>query len=137
MNIDALLLDPPLSNGTNNGLQCLTNDPNPDTIDPASLLELTAGTGPARITAASGPQNGNLVTTSRSVATFPIIENLSAAPLHVVGFLQVFVDPVTPAIPTSTTVRILNVIGCGNNPGAPPPVLGGGYSPIPVRLIHQ
>jgi hypothetical protein len=137
VNIDALLLDPPLSNGTNNGLQCLTNDPNPDTIDPASLLELTAGTGPARITAASGPQNGNLVTTSRSVATFPIIENLSAAPLHVVGFLQVFVDPVTPAIPTSTTVRILNVIGCGNNPGAGPPVLGGGYSPIPVRLIHQ
>jgi Putative Flp pilus-assembly TadE/G-like len=136
VNVDALLIDPPLSNGTNNGLQCLTNDPAADTIDPASLLELTAGSGPARITAASGPQNGNLVTTTRSIATFPIIENFSAAPLRVVGYLQVFVDPVTPAIPASTTVRILNVIGCGNSPGAGPPVLGGGYSSIPVRLIH-
>lgn len=136
VNIDALLIDPLLSNGTNNGLQCLSNNPTEDTIDPTSLPELTAGTGPARITARSGPQNGNLVTTSRSIATFPIIENLGAAPLHVVGFLQVFVDPVTPAIPTSTTARILNVIGCGNAPGPAPPVLGGGYSPIPVRLIH-
>jgi hypothetical protein len=137
VNIDALLIDPPLSNGTNNGLQCLTNRPAEDTIDPASLLELTAGTGPARITAGSGPQSGNLVTTSRSVATVPIVENLSAATMHVVGFLQVFVDPVTPAIPTNTPAHILNVIGCGNNPGAGPPVSGGGYSPIPVRLIHQ
>lgn len=136
VNVDALLVDPALSTGTNNGLQCLTNDPNPDTIDPASLLELTAGTGPARITAASGPQNGNLVTTSRSIATFPIVENFSAATLHVVGFLQVFVDPVTVNPTTSTPVHILNVIGCGNSPGAGPAVLGGGYSPIPVRLIH-
>ena len=137
VNIDALLIDPPLSNGTNNGLQCLSNNPAEDTINPASLLALTAGTGPARITAGSGPQMGNLVTTSRSIATFPIIENLSAAPLHVVGFVQVFVDPVTPAVPTSTPAHILNIIGCGNSPGAGPPVLGGGYSPIPVRLIHQ
>jgi hypothetical protein len=137
VNIDALLIDPPLSNGTNAGLQCLSNNPAEDTVDPASLLELTAGTGPARITAGSGPQLGNLVTTSRSIATFPIIENLSATPLHVVGFLQVFVDPVTPSVPTSTPAHILNVVGCGNSPGAGPPVLGGGYSPIPVRLIHQ
>ena len=137
VNIDALLIDPLLSNGTNNGLQCMTNHPAADMIDPASLLELTAGTGPARITAASGPQNGNLVTTSRSIATFPIIENFSATPLRVVGFLRVFVDPVTAVVPTSTPAHILNVIGCGNSPGPAPPVLGGGYSPIPVRLIHQ
>jgi hypothetical protein len=139
VNIDALLIDPTLSNGTNNGLQCMTNNPAEDTVDPASLLELTAGTGPARITAGSGPQNGNLVTTSRSIATFPIVENLSATPLHVVGFLQVFVDKLVgaPPFPTSYPAHILNVIGCGNAPGAGPPVLGGGYSPIPVRLIHQ
>jgi hypothetical protein len=139
VNIDALLIDPPLSNGTNNGLQCMTNDLAADSVDPASLLELTAGTGPARITAGSGPQVGNLVTTSRSIATLPIIENLSAAPLHVVGFLQVFVDqlPNPGPVPTNATAHILNVIGCGNSPGAGPAVLGGGYSPIPVRLIHQ
>jgi Flp pilus assembly protein TadG len=137
VSIDALLIDPPLSNGTNNGLQCLSNHPAEDTIDPASLLELTAGTGPARITAGSGPQSGNLVTTSRSIATVPIVESLSAGTMHVVGFLQVFIDPVTPAVPTNTPAHILNVIGCGNSPSGGPAVLGGGYSPIPVRLIHQ
>ena len=136
VNIDTLLLDPPLGNATNNGLQCLTNRPAEDTIDPASLIELAAGTGPARITAGSGPQAGTLVTTSRSIATVPIIENLSATPLHVVGFLQMFVDPV-PTFPGNPTVHIMNVIGCGNSPSAGPAVLGGGYSPIPVRLIHQ
>jgi hypothetical protein len=55
----------------------------------------------------------------------------------VIGFLQVFVDQVTPALPASTPAHILNVIGCGNGPGGGPPVSGGGYSPIPVRLIHQ
>lgn len=133
VNVDNLLVDPQLSNGTNNGLQCLSNHPAEDTLDPT---DLTAGTGPAKITAGSGPQLGNLVTTSRSIATFPIIESLSATPLHVVGFLQVFVDPVTPAVPASTPAHILNVVGCGNSPGAGPSVLGGGYSQIPVRLIH-
>jgi hypothetical protein len=80
---------------------------------------------------------GNVVTTSRSIATLPIVENPDVPNLRVVGFLQVFVDPVvTATVPTHTPVHILNVIGCGNSPGAPPAVLGGGFSPIPVRLIH-
>jgi Flp pilus assembly protein TadG len=131
--VNAGLVDPTLSAETNNGLQCLTNRPSEDRLDPT---DLTAGTGPAKITAGSGPQLGNLVTTSRSIATFPIIESPSANPARVIGFLQVFVDPVTPSVPTSTPAHILNVVGCGNSPGAGPPVLGGGYSPIPVRLIH-
>jgi Flp pilus assembly protein TadG len=131
--VDTVLLDPQLSTQTNQGLQCITNHPSQDTLDPT---DLSAGTGPAKITAGSGPQSGNLVTTSRSIATFPIIEDLSATPIHVIGFLQVFVDPVTPGVPTSTPAHILNVVGCGNSPGAGPPVLGGGFSPIPVRLIH-
>lgn len=134
MTLNAGLVDPLLSTETNNGLQCLSNHPAEDTLDPT---DLAAGTGPAKITAGSGPQLGNLVTTSRSVATFPIVESLGATPLHVIGFLQVFVDPVTPVIPASTPAHILNVIGCGNSPGAGAPVLGGGYSAIPVRLIHQ
>ena len=131
--VDPGLANPQLSTQTNQGLQCLTNHPAVDTLDPT---DLSAGTGPARITAGSGPQSGNLVTTSRSIATFPIIEDLSATPLHVIGFLQLFVDPVSPTVPTNTPAHILNVVGCGNNPGAPPAVLGGGFSPIPVRLIH-
>lgn len=139
--VDPGLIDPALSNGTNNGLQCLTNQPSEDTLDPT---DLAAGTGPAKITAGSGPQAGNLVTTSRSIATFPIIDPPGPGPTRVVGFLQVFVDPVTttpvptPAVPTSTPFRItiLNVVGCADSPGAGPAVLGGGYSPVPVRLIQ-
>ena len=131
--IDPALVEPQLSTETNNGLQCLSNNPAADTLDPT---DLTAGTGPAKITAGSGPQLGNLVTTSRSIATFPIIDPVGPGPTRVVGFLQVFVDPVTPAAPTSTPAHILNVVGCGNSPGPPPAVLGGGFSPIPVRLIH-
>jgi Putative Flp pilus-assembly TadE/G-like len=133
VNVDLALVNPQLSTETNNGLQCVTNNPSPDTLDPA---DLQAGTGAAKITAGSGPQVGNFVTTSRAIVTFPIIDSLSATPLHVVGFLQVFVDPVTVNPTTSTPVHILNVVGCGNSPGGGPPVLGGGYSPIPVRLIH-
>jgi hypothetical protein len=114
---------------TNNGLQCMTNNPAQDTID---TTDLTAGTGPARITAGSGPQSGNLVNTSRSVATLPIIDSPTTPTVHVIGFLQVFVDASAPA---NVTAHILNIVGCGN-PGAGAAVLGGGYSPIPVRLIH-
>jgi hypothetical protein len=34
------------------------------------------------------------------------------------------------------TVTILNIAGCGNNPGSQPVVSRGGYSAIPVRLIQ-
>lgn len=132
--VNAALVDPMLSTETNNGLQCVTNHPAEDTLDPT---DLSAGAGAAKITAGSGPQSGNLVTTSRSIATFPIVESPDVNPVRVVGFLQVFVDPVTPAVPTSTPAHILNVVGCGNSPGGGAPVSGGGYSPIPVRLIHQ
>jgi len=131
--VDVATADPQLSVRTNQGLQYVTNHPAEDTLDP---MDLSAGTGPGKITAGSGPQLGNLVTTSRSIATLPIVENPNVSLARVIGFLQVFVDPVTPGVPTSTPAHILNVIGCGSSPGAGPPVLGGGYSPIPVRLIH-
>jgi Putative Flp pilus-assembly TadE/G-like len=115
---------------TNLGVQCMTNNPAQDTLNPANL---TAGTGPPEITAGSGPQSGTLVTTSRSIATLPIIDSPINTTVHVIGFLQVFVDMSTP---TNVTAHILNVVGCGN-PGTGAAVLGGGYSPIPVRLIHN
>ena len=129
VNVDTTMSGPGLMGArTNNGLQCMTNNPAQDTID---TTDLTAGTGPAHITAGSGPQSGNLVTTSRSVANLPIIDSPTTPTVHVIGFLQVFVDASTPA---SVTAHILNIVGCGNA-GAGAAVLGG-YSPIPVRLIH-
>jgi hypothetical protein len=101
------------------------------------MPDFTLGTEPPKIIAGSGPLSGNAVTTSRSITTLPIVENPDVNPVRVIGFLEVFVDPVTPGVPTNTQAHILNVIGCGNSPGAGPAVLGGGYSPIPVRLIHQ
>jgi hypothetical protein len=130
INVDIALTDPTLGNRTNLGLQCMTNNPAQDTID---TTELTAGTGPAHITAGSGPQSGHFVTTSRSIASLPVIDSPSATTVHVIGFLQVFVDSSTN---TNVTAHILNAVGCGN-PGAGVPVSGGGYSTIPVRLIHN
>ena len=138
--VDTGLLNPQLSTETNQGLQCVTNHPAEDTLDPTTLPDMpdfTLGTEPPKIIAGSGPLSGNAVTTSRSITTLPIVENPDVNPVRVIGFLEVFVDPVTPGVPTNTQAHILNVIGCGNSPGAGPAVLGGGYSPIPVRLIHQ
>jgi len=121
-------------------MQCLLHSPSADTIVVDDLL---AGTGPAKITANSGPKLGNLVTTSSSIATLPIFDtaslNAATGQVTVVGFLQVFIDPQATALPGNgdIPVTILNVAGCGNNPGTAAPVSGGGFFPIPVRLIHQ
>jgi hypothetical protein len=132
-----------MRNRTNNGVQCLINKPSQDTLDPTNLI---AGTGPAAITAGSGPQSGNLVTTSKSIVNLPIIDTTTpisvTGQVRVVGFLQLFVDDVSvvggagPGSNAQIQAHILNVVGCGNNPGAGPPVSGGGMSAIPVRLIH-
>jgi len=109
----------------------MTNHP---AVDVLTADDLLAGTGPPKIIAGSGPQSGNLVTTSRSIATLPVIDSPTATSVHVIGFLQVFVDS---AIPPNVTTHILNVVGCGPAPGGGAPVSGGGYSVIPVRLIHN
>jgi hypothetical protein len=127
--MDTTMNDAVMGARTNLGVQCMTNNPAQDTID---TTELTAGTGPPHITAGSGPQSGNLVTISRSMATLPIIDSPTTPTVHVIGFLQVFIDTSTPA---NVTAHVLNIVGCGD-PGAGAAVLGGGYSPIPVRLIH-
>ncbi len=153
INVDNGIRHGQLRNQSRNGLQCLTNDPARDTID---VTDLVAGTGPPRITAGSGPQTGNLVTTSNSIANLPIFVADPANPnapipptgkVTVVGFLQIFVDDVglksgagaCAGAGTDACIQahILNVIGCGNNPSGGASVSGGGTSAIPVRLIHQ
>jgi Flp pilus assembly protein TadG len=120
---------------TRDGLQCLINKPSQDTIDPADLL---TGIGPARITATSGPQSGNLVTASRSIATFPIVDTVpTSGQGTVVAFLQGFIEDAQSVGGFHLTVTVLNVIGCGNAAGGAPAVVGGtGTSVVPVRLIQ-
>ena len=91
-----------------------------------------------QITANSGPQSGQLVSTSNSIVTLPIFDNLTMNPttgqVTVIGFLQAFVWDANGAGDIQMT--ILNVVGCGNNPTGTP-ISGGGITPIPVRLIHN
>jgi Flp pilus assembly protein TadG len=117
---------------TNNGVACLIQST--DSID---TIDLRAGTGPAKITAGSGPQSGNLVTTSNSIVNLPIINpgpSITSSQLTVIGFLQFFIAS-GGGNPPSMTGYILNVIGCGNSPSGTT-VAAGSSTAIPVRLIH-
>src|SRR5262249_24705494 len=131
---DTIITKGAVQNAVDNGFQCLIQHPGQATID---ATDLQAGTGPARITAGSGPQSGQLVTTSKSIATFPIIDTPITPPpaIRVVGFLQLFINS-TSGSPGNFSVTVLNVIGCGNN--ATSSVVGkdNSTSPIPVGLIH-
>lgn len=105
------------------------------------------GTWPAapfQFNAQSGPQNGNVVTTSSSVVTIPIIDptSFNATPngVTIVGFMQAFINQVQDgSIPNTTVgdinITVLNMAGCSSTPNTAPPVVGSGTSPIPVRLI--
>jgi len=105
------------------------------------------GTWPAapfQFKAQSGPQNGNLVTTSSSIVTIPIIDptTFNATPngVTIVGFMQAFINQVQDgSIPNTTAgdinITVLNIAGCSATPNAANPVIGSGTSPIPVRLI--
>jgi Putative Flp pilus-assembly TadE/G-like len=134
--IDTVILKGAVQSAVDDGIKCLIGHPGQDSIDAA---DLAGGTGPARITAGSGPLSGQFVTTSKSVATFPIIDTDATAPpppaVKVVGFLQLFISD-TGGAPGSFTVTVLNVIGCGNNASGGTAIFRDTTSPIPVRLIH-
>jgi Putative Flp pilus-assembly TadE/G-like len=105
--------------------------------------------GPMQINAQSGPLSGQVVSTSSSIVTIPIIEvapqvaglNLAGGPVTIVGYLQAFINGVEPGFLAGTTagdidITVLNVVGCSPNATNANPVVGGtGTSPIPVRLI--
>jgi Flp pilus assembly protein TadG len=120
--------------GTHQGLQCLINLAARDTLD-ASNFPL----GPMQITAGSGPQSGKLVSTSNSIVALPIFDhttmNTATGEVTVIGFLQAFIWSVDGS--GTIQMTILNVVGCGNNPGSTAAVTGGGVTPIPVRLIRN
>src|SRR5213593_4311515 len=122
------------------GLQCLRDYPSNDTIDPATNFPTT----PIQIIAGSGPTPGKLVSTSQSIANFPIIKSgpsvqITVPPgdVQIVGYLHGFIEDVSPGgSPLWVRLRILNIAGCGSNPGSTS-VQAGGTSAIPVRLISQ
>jgi hypothetical protein len=58
----------------------------------------------------------------------------------VIGFLQVFLNPQSAALPlpgsNQIPATIINMAGCGTNANGQP-ILGNGASPVAVRLISQ
>ena len=124
------------------GAECLIhataagNNKGQDTLDPTPWPN-----NPMKITAESGPQNGNLVTTSNSIVTIPIIDTTgfpaTGGPVKIDGYMQAFVDEVRGGgSPGDIKITVLNIAGCSSaNNGANPLVGGSGTSPVPVRLI--
>lgn len=143
---------------TSNGVQCLIHavglgmGQGQDSLDltgfPTGPMLIRAGLSDPLIGAGSPVTSGSAITTSNSVATFPVFDSTNPIPssgqVTVIGFVQVFItdmelNVVNPA-PNHYQIDgiILNVSGCGNNLGASPsPIKGGGISPVPIRLVHS
>jgi hypothetical protein len=135
---------PPGNNATGLGGECLINplgtgqdilaEPNPIFSAPYQIKQQASG---------------NLVTTSNSIVTIPILDVASQPPngggaVTIDGFLQAFINQVddgtgggsSPPPAGSINITVLNIVGCSTaNNGAAPVVGGAGTSPIPVRLI--
>lgn len=128
------------------GAECLINsvgagrNRGQDDLDPSPWPN-----NPMQITAQSGPQKGNLVTTSSSIVTIPIIDPATfqaTSPFQVtiVGFLQAFIKEVhrTGPLAGDIEITVLNVAGCGSastNLASNPIIGAAATSPVPVRLI--
>src|SRR5262249_40622912 len=101
-NLDTIITKGQVRADARAGLQCLINRPSQDTIDGTDLL---SGAGPARITAQSGPNSANLLTTSSSIAIFLI----SALPSTSITKSQVRVIS-NVSIEDVNTVGAMNII---------------------------
>ena len=131
------------------GADCLIHAPGAGiNLEQDTLTNPGWPSNPMKITGGScSVASGQVVTTSSSIVTIPIIDTsmttfpASGQPLTVVGFMQAFINQVQDGSTSGTTpgdinVTILNIAGCSSsNNGANPVVGGSGTSPIPVRLI--
>lgn len=131
------------------GAECLTNASTTGTSGQDILDTNLWPNNPMQITAQSGGQKGNFVTTSSSIVTIPIIDNApaggfppSGGNVTIVGYMQAFINQVhgggNPHHQGDIDITVLNIAGCGSastNLGVTPVIGGSGTSPVPVRLI--
>jgi Putative Flp pilus-assembly TadE/G-like len=141
---------------TNEGTQCLIHASGQGTGQGQDILTAAAGPLPP-ITITGGDNNPNTalqglanISRSDSIVTVPIYHRVGGPNLcpagcnqtgTIVGFLQLGITqnvpngtPPSPGANGKIEAIILNAAGC--NPGAAnPPVSGGGFSALPVRLI--
>jgi Putative Flp pilus-assembly TadE/G-like len=140
---------------TSAGVQCLIHQGNQSDITsptgqdyfnafgaPASYpFQIYAGSSNPLVTSGSPPlPSGTPITTSPSIVSLPIYDNIAANNLvpsvtnnvTFVGFLQVFINAADNN--GNVNVTVLNVAGCGNG-SSPVGASVSGNSPVPVRLI--
>ena len=88
---------------------------------------------------------GTDIMVSDSLVTVPVINVDSTTPsplpgfpsVRIIGFVQLFLNPSGAAAPLTGYIRtrVINLVGCGTDIAATPPILGNGASPVVVRLI--
>jgi Flp pilus assembly protein TadG len=120
---------------TLNGVQCLINWPQQDSLDQTNFpYRILAGPGNPLVNVSTPAiSSGAAITTSNSIVTIPIYDGspITSNDVTIVGFLQAFIDRVNPGS-GDVHVFVLNVSGCSSSTSSPAVP---GTSPVPVRLI--
>ena len=140
--------NPQSTNDMIEGVESLTREGTPGTIDGQDTLNNTAY--PFQFLAGSSNPvvgstlSGDPITGSLSVVSVPIYDypasnpittsSTGTIPVTIVGFLQVFINEVDQY--SNVNVTVLNVSGCGNGTN-PTGTAVSGSSPVPIRLITQ
>ena len=110
-----------------------------DTLLASSPLQVIAGAS-SPLVQSGVVSTGDQVTSSLSIVTVPIYDGAailvgtSQPPVTLIGFAQLFLQSADSN--GKVTATVLNISGCvmgAVNPN--PPVIGGGVSSVPVRLI--
>jgi hypothetical protein len=123
-------------------------DPNPTDTDPDCFVPpAVAGSTPVTINGGASNPNPAMrvanISRSDSVVTVPIFDaTIDPCPwgtcgpqtATVIGFLQLGIQSVSLAANGTIGAYILNAAGCGT--ASANPVVGGGVSPVPVRLTQ-
>jgi Flp pilus assembly protein TadG len=148
--------NPDTAGTTTGGLLCLTHQTDPtdttastgqDCLNPSCSPFGAPSSYPFQIfpgsgNTLSGPLTGIPISSSNSIVSLPIYDQITAninnfgqqTTVTFVGFLQVFINAVDQY--GNVNVTVLNVAGCGNGNTTPvgsTPVTG--TSPVPIRLI--
>jgi Putative Flp pilus-assembly TadE/G-like len=136
---------------TAQGVDCLIHESNgtgQDTISfSGTSSTFTAGANNPMVTAGIIAAGSTPIYPSDSAVTVPIYDGQVLCPglggcgavsVNVIGFMQIFVKEETNPQGT-VNVYVMNVAACGTSSGggSTPPIITGGGSPIPVRLIRQ
>ncbi|MFY9560270.1 MAG: pilus assembly protein TadG-related protein [Terriglobales bacterium] len=122
---------------TSTAVNCLTHAANNkgDSVDTPAPFQFLAGDD----NPVAGSRGTNVMV-SDSLVTIPVVDAdfvtpLPPPPVKVVGFLQVFLNPLgTAAPPILVPARVINLAGCGKN-ATGQPIVGNGASPVVVRLV--